>query len=332
MKSLYRWLPDHVDTRVRVLGWLSLIGQLLLIATGGAVRLTGSGLGCPTWPKCTAGSLINTPQMGIHGIIEFTNRMLSVALVIVVIVAFLFVVRMFRTRRDLFWITFWLGMSIPAQAVIGGLTVLSKLDPYVVGVHFVVSILLVAGSAFLVVRIHAVPGARTPAVPGWYALIAWITAFFVTITILVGILTTGSGPHAGDGHARRNGLNSELLQHIHSIPAYVTFGLTIVLVTAALTLGLTTVRRYALWLLVIEFVQIAVGLLQANSGLPGYLVGTHMVLAGLLAAVMTAAVLNLERPVASPTGGASRGAPSRGRDRSAAAGRSRRPERATSDR
>ncbi|MEO6827781.1 MAG: COX15/CtaA family protein [Microbacteriaceae bacterium] len=296
MNRIYDWLPRIVDRRVRVIGWLSLIGQLLLIASGGAVRLTGSGLGCPTWPKCTGASLTNTPEMGIHGIIEFSNRLLSAALIVVVIVAFVFVIRMHRTRPDLFWIAFALGMSIPLQGVVGGITVLSQLNPYVVGLHFVVSIALVALSAILVMRIYATPGARTRAVPAWYAMVAWVMAGFAGVTILVGILTTGSGPHAGDRNAQRNGLNSELLQHVHSLPAYATFGLTIVLVTAAFTLGLATVRMAAMWLLLIQFAQIGVGLIQANTGLPGGLVVTHMVLAGLLAAATAVVLSKLTSP------------------------------------
>lgn len=297
MTSLYPWLPDHVDARVRVIGWLSFVGQLVLVATGGAVRLTGSGLGCPTWPECTAGSLTTTPAMGIHGIIEFGNRVLSFALVVVVILAFIFVIRLFSRRRDLFWIAFALGMSIPAQAVIGGLSVLTDLNPYVVGVHFLVSVVLVALSAAFLIRIYQEQQPQVPSVPAWFATITWLCAAFAALTIMVGVLTTGSGPHAGDADSPRNGLNPEILQHLHSLPAYVTFGLTIILVTAAFTLGLESVRPAVLWLLIVEFAQIAVGLLQANLGLPGALVGIHMVLACVLAATMTLTMLRLKQPL-----------------------------------
>ena len=115
----------------------------------------------------------------------------------------------------------------------------------------------------------------------------------------MGILTTGSGPHAGDADAPRNGLDSEFLQHVHSWPAYLTVALTLVLVVGAVTLRLP-LRRWAFLLLAVELAQTAVGLIQANLGLPAILVGIHMVLACVLASVMTALVLNLKQPVGSP--------------------------------
>ena len=291
-------LPVTVDSTVRRLAVLSLIGQTVLVVTGGAVRLTASGLGCPTWPRCTSNSLVNTPEMGIHGFIEFGNRVLSALLAVVAIVAFLAILRMRKQRPDLFWLTLIAGLAIPAQAVIGGLSVLSGLNPYVVGLHFVVSIALVATCTAFVFRVYAVPGPRVRAVPGWFAGVAHVTSTVVAITILVGILTTGSGPHAGDANAPRNGLNPEILQHVHAIPAYVTFALTLVLVVGSLRYRTTAVRRFTQYLLAVELLQIVVGLIQANTGLPGILVGIHMTLAALLASAMTAVILSLKAPAA----------------------------------
>ena len=90
------WFPTTVTRRVRVFAWLSLISQILIVGTGGAVRLTGSGLGCPTWPRCTEDSFVASPEMGIHGIVEFGNRLLTFLLIIIAIGAFLMVVRMRR--------------------------------------------------------------------------------------------------------------------------------------------------------------------------------------------------------------------------------------------
>src|SRR6478672_11001167 len=98
---LWQWLPTTVDRRVRVVAWASLVSQTLIVGTGGAVRLTGSGLGCPTWPRCTPESFVATPEMGIHGIVEFGNRLLTFVLVIIAILAFAFVVRMRRERPEL---------------------------------------------------------------------------------------------------------------------------------------------------------------------------------------------------------------------------------------
>ncbi|MEN0086741.1 MAG: COX15/CtaA family protein [Leifsonia sp.] len=296
MKRLIAWLPDRVDARLKVIAWIYLVGQIVLVGTGGLVRLTASGLGCPTWPKCTADSIVNTPEMGIHGFIEFGNRVLSALLGVVAILAFLMILRLRKQRPDLFWLTLIAGLGIPAQAVVGGLSVLSHLNPYVVGLHFVVSIALVALCTAFVVRVYAVPGPRVRAVPGWFAGVAHLTSAVVAVTILVGILTTGSGPHAGDANAPRNGLNPEILQHVHAIPAYATFALTLVLVVGSFRYRLTPVHRFAQYLLAVEVLQIAVGLIQANTGLPGILVGIHMMLAALLAAAMTAVVLALKAP------------------------------------
>lgn len=296
MKRIIAWLPDRVDVRLKVVAWVYLVGQIVLVGTGGLVRLTSSGLGCPTWPKCTDDSLVNTPEMGIHGVIEFGNRALGVVLGLIAILAFLMVLRLRKARPDLFWLALYAGLGIPAQAVIGGLSVLTGLNPYVVGLHFVVSVILVGLCTTFLVRVYAVPGPRVRAVPSWFAGLAHLTSFFVAITILVGILTTGSGPHAGDADAPRNGMNPEILEHVHAIPAYVTFALTLVLVVASLRYRTTPVRRYALYLLGIELLQIAVGLIQANTGLPGILVGVHMMLAAALAAAMTAVILALKAP------------------------------------
>lgn len=298
MNRIIAWLPDRVDTRLRVIAWLYLIGQIILVGTGGLVRLTSSGLGCPTWPKCTADSLVNTPEMGVHGIIEFGNRLLGVLLGLLAIVAFVAVLRLRKQRPDLFWLTLLAGLGIPAQAVVGGITVLTGLNPYVVGLHFVISVVLVALCTTFLFRLYTEPGPRVRAVPGWFAGVAHVTSAAVAVTILVGILTTGSGPHAGDADAPRNGLNSEVLQHVHAIPAYVTFALTLVLVLGSLRIRTTRVHRYAMYLLAVEVLQIAVGLIQANTGLPGILVGVHMMLAAALAAAMTAVILSLKAPAA----------------------------------
>lgn len=296
MNRIIEWLPTSVGRRLIVLGWVYLAAQIFLVGTGGLVRLTSSGLGCPTWPKCTDDSLINTPEMGIHGVIEFGNRLLGVLLGLLAIAAFVAVLRMRRSRPDLFRLTLFAGLGIPAQAVIGGISVLTQLNPYVVGIHFVISVVLVGLCTAFLYRLYTGPGPRERVVPVWFLGVTHLTSFAVAVTILVGILTTGSGPHAGDADAPRNGLDSEFLQHVHSWPAYLTVALTLALVVGAVTLRLP-LRRWVLLLLAVEVVQTAVGLIQANLGLPPILVGVHMVLACVLAAAMTAVILNLKQPV-----------------------------------
>jgi cytochrome c oxidase assembly protein subunit 15 len=292
-----QWLPGTVDRRVIAAAWATLVVQVGIVATGGLVRLTGSGLGCPTWPRCTPDSLVNTPEMGIHGVIEFGNRLLTFVLVIVAIVTFLFVLRMRRERRDLFWLALVIGLYVPVQAVIGGITVLTNLNPYVVGLHYFASVVLVALSAVLVARVYAVLGPRVRAVPRWYAVVSSVTSVLVLVTVVVGILVTGSGPHAGDGGASRNGLNPEFMQHVHSWPAYALLATTLVLVISARQTP--PALRLRLWtglLLAVELAQTVVGLWQARTGLPIVLVNIHMVLAVLLVAAMTAVVMHLTAP------------------------------------
>ena len=296
VNRIAKWLPTRIDRRVRVIAWIYLIAQILLVGTGGLVRLTGSGLGCPTWPKCTADSLINTPEMGIHGFIEFGNRLLGIALGLVAVAAFLAVVRLRKERPDLFWLALLAGLGIPAQAVIGGISVLAQLNPYVVGFHFVISVILVSLCTVFVHRVYTGRVPRTLAVPSWYRALAHITSAVVFITILVGILTTGSGPHAGDANAPRTGLDPEILEQVHSWPAYVTVALSLVLLVTAFSRALPT-QGWALLLLLVEAMQVGVGLIQSNTGLPAGLVGIHMVLSCVLVAVMTALILNLSTPV-----------------------------------
>jgi cytochrome c oxidase assembly protein subunit 15 len=304
-------LPTTVDARVRGFAIASLVVQILIVATGGAVRLTGSGLGCPTWPQCTDGSFVTTPEMGIHGVIEFGNRLLTFVLVIVAILMFLAVVRLRKERRELFVLSLVIGLYVPIQAVIGGITVLTNLNPYVVGLHYFASVVLVALAAVLVFRVYDGPRRGARVEPGWYRMLVHLTSALAAVTILVGILTTGSGPHAGDGGAARNGLDSALLQHVHSWPAYALFATTVLLVLSAPTGRL---RRFSLVLLGIEFVQIGVGLAQSRLGLPEVLVGIHMVLACCIAAATVAVVLSLRLRVrgaegAPPAPRAEQGAP-----------------------
>jgi cytochrome c oxidase assembly protein subunit 15 len=283
---------------ILVVAWATLVTQIPIVGTGGAVRLTGSGLGCPTWPLCTDASLVATPEMGIHGTIEFGNRLLSIIVGIVALA--LVVLVLVRLRRRYLLVPALLVLALTVlQGAIGGRAVLGKLDPSTVGVHFVVSAALVALSTVVVFRaIHGPRGERVG--PRWYAPLLHATSAVVAVTVVVGVLTTGSGPHAGDTASARNGLDTELLQHVHSWPAYLTFALTIVLVVLAFRFRLAP-RRFVSGMLGVEIVQIGVGLVQANTGLPPLLVGIHMVLAVILISVTTAAVLSLRTAAAGAT-------------------------------
>jgi cytochrome c oxidase assembly protein subunit 15 len=198
-----------------------------------------------------------------------------------------------RERRDLFVLALIPCFSIVLQAVLGGITVLTNLNPYVVGLHFLASVVLVGLAAIFVFRVYY--GLRVPSwgVPVGYRALAWVTAALVAVTVLLGIVTTGSGPHAGDSGASRNGLDSELLQHFHSWPAYAAFAGSALLVIGAFRLRGRRLIRFTRLLVGIELLQIAVGLTQSRLGLPEPLVAAHMVLACMLTAAMAVVLLGL---------------------------------------
>ncbi|MGX9347947.1 COX15/CtaA family protein [Microbacterium sp. KNMS] len=293
------WLPTAVDARVRVAAWLSFIAETVIIGTGGAVRLTGSGLGCSEWPLCTPESLVPTPEMGVHGLIEFGNRTMTGVVGLVALAVLVLVWRMRAERRDLFALAAIVLGGIVAQAVVGGITVWTGLNPFIVGFHYAASLTLVCLTAAFLVRAHDAPGPRSLAVPRWYLILTHVTSLVLAVTILFGVLTTGSGPHSGDAEVIRRGFDATVLAHVHSWPGYILLGLVVVLLAAAWTLRLPTRRWMAVLLLAIG-VQILVGVIQARNGLPELLVGIHMVLAALSAATFTVVVLRMKTPAALP--------------------------------
>jgi cytochrome c oxidase assembly protein subunit 15 len=222
--------------------------------------------------------------MGIHGLIEFGNRLLTFVLLAV---ALSFVVASIRVRngRKVLSTGIWLIAGIFLQALVGGITVLTKLNPWVVGLHFVISAAMIAIASLQIWRVYE--PTTTVSARGEKTL-SLVLVLFGTIAILVGIVVTGSGPHAGDYAAPRNGLDSELWQHFHSYPAYIALAIAIFL------LGKTRRRdvdgyasRLTFWTLVVLLVQAVVGVAQARLGLPIGLVLLHIGLAATLAALLT---------------------------------------------
>lgn len=296
-----RWLPDRVDRRIVVFAWLNFVGNVVIIATGGAVRLTGSGLGCPTWPMCTPDSLVPTPALvgeGVQSLIEFGNRMMSPILGLLALALLVLVWRLRRSRRDLFVLAWIVMAGIVAQAVVGGITVWTGLNPFIVGFHYLASMALVCLTAAFLVRMRQAPGPRTAVVPRWLAAAAHVTTLVLAVTVVFGVLTTGAGPHSGDPGAGRSGFDASVLEHLHAWPGYALLALTAVLLAGAWRhrVGAPGLLPWALVLLCLELTQIAVGLYQARNGLPALAVGVHMVLAALTAATMTVVVLRLKAP------------------------------------
>ena len=292
MQNITNKLPSTVTPAIKRLTIASLIGQGVLIVSGGVVRVTGSGLGCPTWPKCTAESLTNTPAMGIHGIIEFANRTLTFALAAVGVVLLVMLWNLRKERKDLFWLAFGLLASIPAQAVIGGITVLTGLNPYVVSLHFLVSAGLVVVSMLLVNRAYDRTGAtaptnvlRTRPLVRQLSVVAAVTSY---LAVVLGTLVTGSGPHSGDSTSPRMQLDGYLSTRIHVLPVYVLVVTAVLLVILLWRSPKGDMLRNAAILLVVSVIfQGSIGYWQYFTGIPAILVGVHMLGASLMLAVAT---------------------------------------------
>ncbi|MFP5314566.1 MAG: COX15/CtaA family protein [Actinomycetes bacterium] len=288
-------LPRTVTPLVRGLALASLVSQILIVVTGGAVRLTASGLGCPEWPRCTAESMVATPEMGMHGVIEFGNRLLTFVLTAIAIAMLVSLWNLRRTRRDLFIPAVVLLAGIPAQAVVGGITVLTQLNPWVVGWHFIISMILIVVATVLVNRARltdAETGADTePRAASLLRQLLVAAAGLVAAAVLLGVVVTGSGPHAGDSGAARNNLNPDLMTRIHAAPVYLLVLTVVLLVVAAYRLRVAPRLRVALVLLaVVVLAQGAVGYLQHFLHLPVALVALHMLGASLLTAATAHAV------------------------------------------
>ncbi|MBD3940825.1 COX15/CtaA family protein [Microbacterium sp. NEAU-LLC] len=294
-----QWLPDRVDARVRVAAWISLVLEIAIVGTGGAVRLTDSGLGCE-WPLCTPDSLFPTAEQSYHSLIEFGNRGLSFFVGLAAVAVIVFVSRIRHERRDLWSMAWIIFAGVLLQAAVGGILVIFDLHPNLVSFHYIVSLVLVGVSAAFVARMGQAVGLRELAVPRWLSIVTHVTSLVLAITVLIGVLTTGAGPHSGDPEVTlRNGFDATLLEHVHSWPAYALFALTLVLVIGSSMAGPAArgFQRWTIALLAVELVQIGVGLYQARNDLPPLAVGVHMVLAAVSVAVMTAVVMHLKRPL-----------------------------------
>ncbi|WP_298749495.1 heme A synthase [uncultured Serinicoccus sp.] len=307
---LGRLLPRTPGRWLRVMALASLLANSLLVLTGGLVRLTGSGLGCPTWPRCTDASWTSTPEMGLHGVIEFGNRLLTFLLAAIAILTFLAVWRLRREHRDLFVIALVMGLGIPLQAVLGGITVHTGLNPWVVGVHFVVSGVLIALASLLVVRARraSLPQAAHAQRPGQVRAgrrviraLAAVIALSAALAVYLGTLVTGTGPHSGDsGEVARHTFDAYLVTRAHVVPVYVLVLTTGAAVLGAFALGWPrVVRRMLLVLSAVLLAQAAVGYYQFFTGLPVAAVALHLVGAATLIAV-TAMTVHVMYAVSAP--------------------------------
>jgi cytochrome c oxidase assembly protein subunit 15 len=296
-----RWTPSPRALQLAVLG--AVLMSVVIVVTGGAVRLTGSGLGCDTWPKCTDGSLVPTPEQGIHGVIEFTNRMLTYVLSAAVGWAII-AVRSAKPRRRgltrLAWSQFWIVMG---NAVLGGITVLAGLNPWTVAGHLLLAMALLTVTTLTWLRAREGDGPLRPRAPLPVRKMSWALLVATAVLIAAGTVVTGSGPHAGDSsEVPRMPFDWAATAHVHEVFA----GIVCVL-SAAICLALRAVdaprntRVIARGLLLVLLSQGGVGFVQYYTDLPVVLVGVHMLGSCLVWIGALRVVMSLrERPVTTP--------------------------------
>jgi heme a synthase len=253
-----------------------------IVVSGAAVRLTGSGLGCPTWPRCTDTSLVS--PMSFHGLVEFGNRVVtSIVGVFVALVAVAALLRRPR-RRDLTLLAWSLVAGFIGQAIVGGLSVLYDLSPGWVLAHFLLSMLMIWAALVLVHRADPEWIKRSPARRELIVL-GRLLVVVAGIVVVLGTVTTGTGPHAGDGthHVKRFGLPLERVTQLHADSALLLTGLIVATLFAVrLTDVSTLVRRRSNWLAATVVVQVAIGYTQYFLNLPPGVVELHVAGATLL--------------------------------------------------
>lgn len=257
---------------LRRLAVASIVVNVLIVVTGGAVRLTRSGLGCPTWPRCVGGSLVPRSKLGINGVIEFSNRTLTfvvgVTLLLTALVAW-------RQRRELGLAIAALA-GIPAQALLGGLVVLTDLNPWLVAAHFMLSSAIIAATFLLWWRVS---DSVAVSVPTPIRALTLVLGAATVLVLVAGTVVTGAGPHAGDvknGAVKRIDLPIAGLAQLHADLVMVLIGLTIGALAAGYALGVAQLRKAAVVLLAVELAQGVIGYTQYFLHVPPLLVGLHM--------------------------------------------------------
>ncbi|GAA1104724.1 COX15/CtaA family protein [Kitasatospora arboriphila] len=296
-----RWHPTAATVRRAALS--ALVMSVVIVLTGGAVRLTASGLGCTTWPRCTGESITPTPEMGIHGVIEFTNRMLTYVLCAAIAWATLAARCATPWRRSLTrlgWAQFWLVMS---NAVIGGITVLTGLNPYVVAVHMVAAMGLVWVAVLMWERTAEGDGTPELLVPRPLQQLSYVLVTVVGLLVAAGTLVTGAGHHPGSSSdVWRIPIDYDRLAQAHADLAFLSIGLTLaaVFVLAAVKAP-RAARARVRDLLVVLLLQGVLGFVQYFTDAPEIMVGLHMLGAALTWAAALRIPLALRtRPATDP--------------------------------
>ena len=278
----------------------NLVGEIGIVATGGIVRLTGSGLGCSTWPECQPGSFtpVRTPASSYHDLVEFGNRTLTFVVAVLALVSVWVVATHWPPRRRLQAVAVGVLAGIPAQAVLGGITVLTGLNPWLVMGHFLLSMALVALSTALVRgALDEQDGPGELVVHPLARRVAHLTAAVGTVVLVLGTVVTGSGPHSGDAdRPARTGFDPRFVSWMHADAVMLFCGLVVAtLVAVRITATTDRARRAFDLVLVVTLLQGLIGYTQYFTGLPEVLVLLHMVGAALLATALTWGVLSTRR-------------------------------------
>lgn len=292
-----RWstLQQALGARLVPLVWANLVANIGIVVTGGAVRLTGSGLGCPTWPRCTDESYLPHGALGIHGAIEFGNRLLTYVLVVIAVACWLAARERAAAHPRAVRLATIIALGIPAQAVLGGITVLTDLNPWIVSLHLLVSMAIVGICVVLIDHVH---GPLRESAPTSTTRLAWLLYAVGWVVLYLGTVVTGSGPHSGDLESRRTGLDPQVMSHVHAWAVYVLVALTLGLLWTARRTGRPVLFRAVAVLLAVEVLQGTIGFWQYFTDLPELLVGFHMLGAGLTSAAMAWVVLATRRRTA----------------------------------
>nr|WP_221462661.1 COX15/CtaA family protein [Streptomyces olivoverticillatus] len=272
-----RWQPSARWVQRAALACV--VMAVVIVVTGGAVRLTQSGLGCPTWPTCTEDSLTPTPAMGINGVIEFTNRMLTYVLCAVIGVTIIAARARAPRRRSLTrlgWAQFWIVMG---NAVVGGITVLTGLNPYIVSAHFLLSTALLTVAVLMWQRSREGDEAPRELVVRPVRQLAGVLVAATALLIVIGTVVTGAGKHAGDAskNVRRIPLDWHEITQLHVDFVYIVIGLTVALwFTLRAVKAPAVPRRTVAELFAVLMLQGVIGYVQYFNDSPEFVVGTHM--------------------------------------------------------
>ncbi|MFE1782925.1 heme A synthase [Streptomyces sp. NPDC059506] len=304
-----RWQPSARFVRGAALA--TVVMAVLIVVTGGAVRLTESGLGCPTWPRCTADSLAPTAEMGVHGVIEFGNRLLTYVLCAFVGLAIVAARSRSPWRHSLTrlgWYQFWL---IAANGIVGGITVLTGLNPYIVSAHFLLSTALLTVATVMWHRSREGDGPARGLAPRPVRQLAWLLVGATGVLTVLGTVVTGSGPHAGDANrVHRIPIDWEKITQLHVDFVFLVLGLSVALWFVLRAVGAPAAPRARTRdLLVVLVAQGAIGYVQYFTGLPELVVGAHMLGSCLVWIAVLRVALSLREHPELPAAGEASGEP-----------------------